>query len=97
VPSKYPPAPRLDATTLDPAASRVVGRERGIVERLADIIEDNPVRDEALYRLAAQKLDDAARQSDLTARAEANTREMLTSLARSLGYENVTVTFDDPR
>jgi hypothetical protein len=91
------PAPRLDAATLDPAASRVVGRDRGIVERLAAVIEDNPVRDEELYRLATQKLDEAARQSDLIIRAEANTHEMLSSLARSLGYEQVAVTFDDPR
>jgi hypothetical protein len=91
------PAPRLDPATLDPAASRVVGRDRGIAERLADVVEDNPVQDEELYRLAGQKLDDAARQSDLVSRAEANTGEMLTALARSLGYEQVTVTFDDPR
>lgn len=91
------PAPQLGPAVLDPAATRVVGRDRGIAERLAGAIEDNPVRDEELYRLAAQKLDDAARQSDLIVRAEANTREMLTSLARSLGYEQVTVTFADPR
>jgi hypothetical protein len=91
------PAPRLAAATIDPVASRVVGRDRGIAERLAGILEDNPVDDEELYRLATQKVDDAARQSDLTARAEANTREMLTSLAGALGYEQVTVTFDAPR
>jgi hypothetical protein len=91
------PAPRVEAVTIDPAASRVVGRDRGIVERLAAVIEDNPVNDEEIYRMAAQKLDDAARQSDLVVRAEVNTRDMLTSLAGSLGYEQVTVTFDDPR
>jgi Protein of unknown function (DUF4230) len=91
------PAARLDPVTLDMEASRVVGRERGIVERLASVIEDDPARDERLYRLAAEKLDTVARESDLAVRAEANTREMLTSLARSLGYEQVTVTFDDPR
>jgi hypothetical protein len=91
------PAPRLEAVTLDPATTHVVDRDRGIVERLAGVIEDNPVNDEEIYRLAAQKLDDAARQSDLVVRAEANTRDMLTSLAGSLGYEQVTVTFDDPR
>jgi hypothetical protein len=91
------PAPRLAAATLDPEATRVVGRDRGIVERLASVIADEPDRDQELYRLAAQRLDAAARQSDLTVRAETNTREMLTSLARSLGYEQVTVTFEDPR
>jgi Protein of unknown function (DUF4230) len=91
------PAARLAPATLDPEASRVVGRDRGIVERLAGVINNNPVRDEELYQLAAQKLDESARQSDLVARAETNTRDMLTSLARSLGYEQVTVTFGDPR
>jgi hypothetical protein len=91
------PPPRLTPVTLDPAATRIVGRERGIVERLAGVVASNPVDDEELYQLAAQRIDDAARQSDLTTRAQANTNQMLTSLARSLGYEQVTVTFDDPR
>jgi hypothetical protein len=90
------PHARLAPATLDPAASRVVGRERGIVERLAGVLQNNPVRDEELYQLATQKLDENARQSDLVVRAESNTRDMLTSLARSLGYEQVTVTFGDP-
>jgi hypothetical protein len=64
-------------------AIRVVGRDRGIVERLAGVINNNPVQDEELYRLAARKLDESARQSAV--RAESNTRDMLTSLARSLG------------
>jgi hypothetical protein len=91
------PPLRLTAVSLDPAATRIVGRERGLVERLAGVVASNPVDDEELYQLAAQRIDDAARQSDLTTRAQANTNQMLTSLARSLGYEQVTVTFDDPR
>jgi hypothetical protein len=91
------PAARLAPATLDPAASRVVGRERGIVERLAGVLQNNPVDDEELYQLATRKLDDTARGSDLLVRAETNTRDMVTSLARSLGYEQVTVTFGDPR
>jgi hypothetical protein len=91
------PPPRLAPATIDPAQSRVVGRDRGIAERLAGLVEDNPVDDQEVYRLATQKLDEAAAQSDLADRAEANTREMLTSLVTSLGYEQVTVTFADPR
>ncbi len=91
------PTPRLDRATIDPTVSRVVGRDRGIVERLAGVIADNPASDEELYQLASRKLDETAQQSDLRARAETNTRDMLTSLARSLGYEQVTVTFGDPR
>lgn len=91
------PPPRLTPVSLDPAATRIVGRERGLVERLAGVVASNPVDDEELYQLAAQRIDDAARQSDLITRAQANTNQMLTSLARSLGYEQVTVTFEDPR
>ena len=88
-----PPA-QLAAATVDPAASRVVGRERGLVERVSGAFESSPTDDQALYQLAEDKLDAAARGSDLTARAEDNTRQMLTTLARSLGYEQVTVAFD---
>jgi hypothetical protein len=38
----------------------------------------------------------AADQSDLRDRAERNTRAMLETMLRSLGYSDVTVTFRDP-
>jgi hypothetical protein len=88
------PAPVLAPAVVDPAQSRVVGRDRGLVERLAGVVEDSPTGEQELYVLAAAKLDEAARGSDLLARAEANTRTWLTGLAQSLGYEQVTVTFD---
>lgn len=93
------PAPVLDPAVVDPAQSRVVGRERGILERLGGVLEDSPTDDQELYVLAARQLDAVARQSDLPARTEESTREMLTTLARSLGYEQVTITFDavEPR
>jgi hypothetical protein len=90
------PAPTLGAAVLDPAQSRVVGRERGLAQRIGDAVGDEPRDDSELYRLAATKLDTAAQQSDLTARAANNTRAMLTGLAQSLGYESVTVTFAPP-
>jgi hypothetical protein len=91
------PPPRLAPATLDPANTRVVGRDRGIMERLDDALADNPTNDDELYQLATRKIDEAAAQSELLVRAEENTRTMLTSLIRSLGHENVTVTFTDPR
>lgn len=91
------PPPRLAPATLDPANTRVVGRDRGLMERLDDALSDNPTNDDELYQLATRKIDEAAAQSDLLARAEDNTRTMLTSLVTSLGHENVTVTFTDPR
>lgn len=81
------PAPVLAPAVVDPVQSRVVDRDRGIVERLAGVVEDAPTGEQELYALAAGKLDEAARTSDLAARAEENTRTWLTSLAQSLGYE----------
>jgi hypothetical protein len=89
------PPPQVAPATLDPAASRIVDRDRGLAERVEGALSDDPVHDEEVYRLATQKLDEAARQSDLAARAEENTRQMLTALVSSLGYQQVTVTFVD--
>ncbi len=46
-----------------------------------------------MNQLAQQKIAEAAQQSGLAQRAEVNTRAMLEGLFRSLGYEEVTVTF----
>jgi hypothetical protein len=90
------PAPRLGEVRIDPGASRVLDRDRGLVERVGDALGDNPVDDSELYALAEDRLATAAAQSDLRERAEANTRDMLTGLARSLGVQQVEVTFDEP-
>jgi hypothetical protein len=88
------PAPRLADPRVDPAQSRVLARDRGILDRVSDAIEDNPVDDSALYAVAEDRLADAAAQSDLQTRAQDNTRAMLTTLAGGLGVDDVTVTFE---
>jgi hypothetical protein len=88
------PAPRLDEVRIDPSASRVVARDRGLAQRLGSVFEDNPTSERELYREAEAKIGSAATSSDLATRAEENTRQMLTSLATALGYTQVTVTFD---
>ncbi|MDQ3764184.1 MAG: DUF4230 domain-containing protein [Actinomycetota bacterium] len=88
------PAPQLAPAVVDPAASRVVGRERGLIDRIAGVFEDNPTGEQELYQLARAELNDAAKASDLARRGEENTRHMLTTLARSLGFTDVTVTFE---
>ena len=89
------PAPRLDEVRIDPDESRVLDRDRGLVERIGDAVGDNPVDDSALYALAEDRLAAAAAESDLRDRAETNTRAMLTGLATSLGVDEVEVTFED--
>src|SRR5215218_7853173 len=75
------PRARLTQARVDPAQSRVFSRERGLLDRLGSVLSDNPTSERELYLLA---------------QAEENTRAMLESMLRSLGYRDVTVTFRDP-
>ncbi|MGK5110974.1 MULTISPECIES: DUF4230 domain-containing protein [unclassified Geodermatophilus] len=90
------PSPRVGEVRIDPAESRVLDRDRGLFERVGDAFGDNPVDDTELYALAEDRLAAAAAESDLRERAEDNTRDMLTGLARSLGVDRVEVTFEQP-
>ncbi|RZU30452.1 DUF4230 domain-containing protein [Blastococcus saxobsidens] len=87
------PAPRLDEARIDPRETRVLDRDRGLVERVGAAVGDDPVDDSALYALAEDELTAAAAASDLRARAETNTRAMLTGLASALGVDDVEVSF----
>lgn len=88
------PAPVLAPAVVDPAQSRIVNRERGLAERLDGALSDNPTDDGPLYALAAERIDESARNADLVGTAEESTRRMLTALTGSLGYEQVTVVFE---
>jgi hypothetical protein len=90
------PAPQLSEVRIDPEQSRVVDRDRGLIERVGDAFQENPTDDSDLYALAERRLGAAAADSDLLERAEANTRDMLTTLAMSLGVERVIVDFEEP-
>ena len=90
------PAPEMTEVRIDPEQSRVVDRDRGLVERLGAAFMENPTDDSDLYALAERRIGAAAAESDLLDRAEANTRDMLTTLAMSLGVERVTVDFEEP-
>ncbi|MDQ3906322.1 MAG: DUF4230 domain-containing protein [Actinomycetota bacterium] len=88
------PAPRLAPAVVDPAASRVVGRERGLVNRIAAVFQDSPTGEQEVYQFAQARMNEAATASDLARRGQENTRQMLTTLGSSLGFSNVTVVFE---
>jgi hypothetical protein len=88
------PEPRLDEARLDLAESRVLDRDRGVLDRVAGALSDEPTSERAVALLAEDKLTAAAAESDLLERAEAGTRAMLTGLAGSFGYDDVTVVFE---
>ncbi|MGC4804707.1 DUF4230 domain-containing protein [Micromonospora sp. DT233] len=90
------PAPQLDQTNLDLEKSYVVSEQRGLLNRVNDLVKGDPNRQQQVYRMAEERITTAARDSGLQARAEENTRKMLEGLLRSLGYEKVTVTYTAP-
>ena len=90
------PHARLTTARVDPEQSRVFSRDRGLLDRLGSVLSDNPTSERELYRLAQQRMQAAAAESDLRAKAEQNTRSMLEGMLRSLGYTEVTVRFRDP-
>jgi hypothetical protein len=90
------PEATLSEARIDPEASRIVARERGILDRLGDVVSDNPTDDTELYARAGDRLGEAAAEAGLADRAEANTRRMLEGLLGDLGYDDVTVVFESP-
>ena len=90
------PAPQLAETNLDLDKSYVFAEERGLLNRVGDLIGGDPNRQQQVYRLAEDRITAAARDSGLAARAEENTRKMLVGLVASLGFEQVTVTYVAP-
>ncbi|MFD3698862.1 DUF4230 domain-containing protein [Streptomyces sp. NPDC058646] len=87
------PHATLGEPALDPGRSYAVSKERGLLDRLGDFFSDNPASEQAVQKLAVQNIADAARDSGLTQRAEKNTTAMLEGLLRSLGFQQVTVTY----
>ena len=87
------PRPALEKPNLDQDRSYVFAQQRGIVNRFQSFLNGDGNQLQRLYQVAEQKLANAARGSELAARAEGNTRTMLTGLFSSLGFKSVTITF----
>ncbi|MEU2025104.1 DUF4230 domain-containing protein [Streptomyces sp. NPDC016469] len=83
----------LGKPALDPDRSYAVSKQRGLLDRLGDFFSDNPGSEQAVNKLAARHIGDAAEESGLAQRAEKNTTAMLKGLLESLGFEKVTVRY----
>jgi hypothetical protein len=87
------PPPILSQPHVNPDHSRVVSRERGLLDRVGSMFSDTPTGEQHLHQAAERKMQVAAAESDLRARAEHNTRTMLEGMLRSLGFTSVRVRF----
>ena len=88
------PHARLSSPRIDPQASYVADRDRGLFDRLAAVFGDSPTSERPLYLDAEPRLARAAADAGLTERAEENTRAMLQGLIGSLGFSDVQVRFE---
>ncbi|MER5209865.1 DUF4230 domain-containing protein [Streptomyces sp. NPDC002838] len=87
------PHAALGKPALDTDRSYAVSKQRGLLDRLGDLFSDNPNGEQAVQKLAVRHISDAAKQSELTERAETNTTNMLQGLLRSLGFKEVKVSY----
>jgi Protein of unknown function (DUF4230) len=87
-----PPA-RLEPAVLNVRQSYVFAQQQGLLNRIGNFFAGNPNSQQQVYILAQQKIGTAAQHSQLLAEAQKNTRSMLNGMLRSLGFQQVTVTF----
>ncbi|MEU9733170.1 DUF4230 domain-containing protein [Streptomyces sp. NPDC048002] len=88
------PHAALGEPALDPDRSYAVSKQRGLLDRIGDLFSDNPNSEQAVQKLAVKHIGEAAKESELTQRAEGNTSDMLKGLLRSLGFEKVEVVYE---
>jgi Protein of unknown function (DUF4230) len=88
------PRPRLTNAQLDVSRSYVYDQDKGLFNQIGSLFGDDTENQQQLYVLAQQKiLASAQNGSGLIPRAEDNTRQMLQSLLRALGFTSASVNF----
>ena len=89
------PRARLYEAEIDVGRSYVYERDRGLLDRIGDVFGGDESYEREAYLAAERRLDEAAlANGELTERAEENTRTMLASLVRSLGFDRVEIRFE---
>ncbi len=88
------PIPQVMPPSIDVEHSYMYSEQRGLINRIGDAFRTDSSQQQQLYQLADQHLAAAAKaNNDLLTRGENDTRTMLTSLLKSLGFTNVTIQF----
>jgi len=91
------PRAELRPARLDTKRSRIFSRDRGLIDRVGDLVGDGVGREQEIYALGTRKLDEgAAADPQVLLQAEANAKATLTGLLKGLGFESVTIKFEGP-
>jgi hypothetical protein len=87
------PPPVLQDAEVEESTTRIVARQRGVLDRIGDLVSANPYDDGDLYAAAEAKLNAAAGDSDLETTARANTEAWLETFLGAVGFDQVTVSW----
>lgn len=87
------PDVQMEKPNIDNSKTRVYDQERGLFNAIGDMFSSDATSSQEFYQLAEQKISTAANDAGLQERAEANTRNTLTTMMHALGFTDVTVTF----
>lgn len=87
------PRAQLEPAVLNVQRSYVYAQQQGLANRIGNFFSGNPNSQQQVYELAQQKIQTAAKQSPLITEAQKNTQTMLDGMLRSLGFQQVAVTF----
>jgi len=90
------PAPQIGEPRIDLDNSGVMNRDRGVLDRIGGLFNDNPTAEIELIQEAEDKIAEAAVGTELLSKAEENTTEMLTGLIEALGVDDVSVVYETP-
>lgn len=90
------PAPKTGQPRIDLDNSGVMNRDRGVLDRIGGLFNDNPTAEIELIQEAEDKIAAAAVDTELLDKARENTTKMLTGLIEALGVEDVRVIYETP-
>jgi hypothetical protein len=89
------PRPTLSDPEIDVGRSYVYDRDQGLFNQIGSLFENDENSQREVYILAQQKIRAAAQNgAGLVPRAEDNTRKMLQTLLRAVGFRSVVVNFE---
>lgn len=89
-----PPA-ILSPPRIDHEQTEVIARDRGLFDRIGGVFSDSPTSERDVLILAEDRLTAAAAESELLQRAEENTKRTVEALVGQLGFEDITINFDE--
>jgi hypothetical protein len=87
------PKAQLEPAVLNVHKSYVYAQQQGLANRIGNFFSGNPNNQQKVYEAAQTKIQNAAKSSQLLTEAQKNTQSMLTGMLKSLGFQQVTVTF----